>query len=283
MPPAVSPNPQMGGTARIQRPPLRHRRLRNPQPLERSLDHHLAGQFHPRRLQSQLAYAGGAEPPQPTMKIAHRRAGKPLADARQQRRAHIAVQQRHNAGRHLPGKAVAHHQVAAPLQLLPERFQRIQVVFPVPVAQDDELPPGRGDAGPDCVPVAGPRFGRHPRAGRRRPNRRTVGTAVVHHQNLAGDGVALQKLPRLADAVGYGTLLIATENQDGQRAIGHIPHLPPVARIVALRPAAPPAASPPGRRAGHNAGQSAAPGTTAALRSGPAPNTPKGFSECAPS
>ncbi len=128
----------------------------------------------------------------------------------------MSVQERHRAVLDAAGEAVAEHEVAAALQLLPERRQRAEVVLPVSIAEDDEPAAGGSDAGVDRVAVACPRLLNDAGAGLFRKFRGAVPAGVVHHQDLPGDSVSVQEPSGFADAAGDGLLLVAAEDQDRQ-------------------------------------------------------------------
>ena len=95
-------------------------------------------------------------------------------------------------------------------------------MFAVAIPQNDETPAPGTDAADDSVAVAGPRLLHHARARRLGEGGRAVAAAVVQHDHFAGDGAPVQEVPRLADAVGDGALLVAAEDENGQRGnIGH--------------------------------------------------------------
>ena len=164
-------------------------------------------------LQREGSDAGGFEPPQAAVEVADGRAEEQPADARQQRIAQVSVQERHRAVLDAASEAVPEHEVAAALQLLPERRQRAEVVLPVSIAEDDEPAAGGSDAGVDRVTVACPRLLNDAGAGLFRKFRGAVPAGVVHHQDLPGDGVSAQEPSGFADAAGDGLLLVAAEDQ----------------------------------------------------------------------
>ncbi len=138
------------------------------------------------------------------------------ADAGQHRITQVTVQRRHGALGDAAGKAVAHHQLLAPAQFVQERAEVGEIIAVIGVPHDDKPPLGRGDAAGQRGAVAPGGDGHDPRPGRRRQGLRSVGAAVVRHQDLARHAVLVQPAPGLLHADGYGLRLVEARHHDAE-------------------------------------------------------------------
>ena len=195
---------------------LHNRRLGDPHPGADGLDDHPGRALHPRTSKPERPRRLDAEPAQPAMEIPERRAAQQFADARQQGVADAAPEKRHRAGVDPPGEAVAEHEVMPLAQLVQEDIERARIVLPVAVSENRVTTGRRLDAGDDRIAVSRPRLMHDPRSGRARHGSRTVATAVVHDHDFAGCLPAFQEPRRLAHAMRYRLLLVATEDKDRQ-------------------------------------------------------------------
>ena len=215
VPPAVPPGVQ------VRRPApavlgQRGRHLRHALAGQGRLDHHLAGEFHPGRLQVERHHAIPVESAQAAVEVTDLAAEEQAADETQHRVAEVPVQRRHRSRRDPAGEPVAHHQVGTLAQLLDERHQVGEVVAVVGVAHDDVLAVGRDDAAHQRVAVtlvadrhhAGARLFGQPLA--------AVRTAVVGDQNLTADTTCGQESNSLADARRHGLCLVEARHDHGQ-------------------------------------------------------------------
>ncbi len=167
------------------------------------LDHHLAGELHAGRREIQTLVGVLAEATQATMRILDRRAEKEVQDAGKDRVADVAVHPRHGSGQNASLEAIAHHQLVAPAQLLDKGRQPREVVGIVGVAHDDVLAQGGRDPSLQSATVTLALDVDHARPLVAGQLLRTVGAAIVGHDDLTADAHAVEARARLGDAVPY--------------------------------------------------------------------------------
>ena len=215
VPPAIPPGVQ------VRRPApavlgQRGRHLGDPLAGQRRLDHHLAGELHPGRLQVERHDGIPAEPAQAAVEVADLAAEEQPADEAEHRVAEVPVQRGHGPGRDAAGEPVAHHQVRALAQFVNERHQGSEIIAVVGVAHDDVLALGRDDAAHQRVAVAlladrddaGARLGGQLLA--------AVCAAVIGDEHLTADTARGQESHRLGHARRHGLRLVEAGHDHGQ-------------------------------------------------------------------
>ena len=180
------------------------------------LDHHLAGELHPGRLQVERHHAVPAEAAQAAVEVADLAAEEQPADEAEHRVAEVLVQRRHGARRDPAPEPVAHHQVRALAQFVNERHQVGEIVAVVGVAHDDVLAAGRDDAAHQRVAVTLVADRHHPGAGVGGQLLAAVRAAVVGDQHLTADTALGQESNSLADARRHGLCLVEARHDHGQ-------------------------------------------------------------------
>src|SRR5437773_11590069 len=121
MTPAVTPAAQVRtARAAIWRECGRH--FRDSKLVQRRLNYHLAGKFHPGGSQIEFLDRGFLKAAQPAMEIAARAAKEKTTGRGQQRIAQILMQPRHSVPLDAALETIAHHQIVSGAQLREEGF-----------------------------------------------------------------------------------------------------------------------------------------------------------------
>ncbi len=157
-----------------------------------------------------------SKPRRPQLKSPQARVKEQSADEAQHRIAEIAIEERHRPGRDAAGKAITHDQRHTATQLRNETVEIAEIVTVIGIAHDDIAATRGGDAGLKGRAIAAPFGGDHPRPGRLRQALRTVGAAVIRHQDFAGDSRPRQITLCLSHAAADGGRLVETGHQDGE-------------------------------------------------------------------
>ena len=182
----------------------RDRQLADLETAPRRPDHHLRGELHPGRLESEHRKDVATHRPHPAVSVADRRPEEKVEEAREQRVADPA-QPRHGA-RLDSLQPVSHHEIGAAVELADEARDLLEVVREVGVDHHDVVAPGRGEAGQVGAPVAAPGLVDDPGAGEAGEHPAAVFGAVVDDDDLAVESVlvedALRRVHTLADALG---------------------------------------------------------------------------------
>src|SRR6185437_14700456 len=180
------------------------------------LDHHLASELHPGRLQVERHHDVPAEPAQPAVEVADLAAEEQPADEAEHRVAQVLVQRRHGPRRDPAPEPVAHHQVRALAQFVNKGHQVGEIIGIVGVAHDHVLAVGRDDATHQRVAVTLVADRYHPGAGVGGQPLAAVRAAVVGDQHLAADPALGQESHSLADARRHGLCLVEARHDHGQ-------------------------------------------------------------------
>src|SRR5262249_12527563 len=96
------------------------------------------------------------------------------------------MQRRHGPALDAAGESVAAHEIISGFELFDEAFERLEIIAVIGVAHDHVLAPGRLDASLQGIAVAAFGGGHDPRAERLRDLLRSVDTAIVDDDDLAG-------------------------------------------------------------------------------------------------
>jgi hypothetical protein len=186
-------------------------------PLSKCRAHrHLAREFHAGGLEVEGEHGVAAKPAQAAMEVADAGTEEHAADQAEHGVAEVAMQERHGAGRDAAGEAIAHDEVAAAPQLRQERIEAGEIIAVVGVADDDEPPACRRDAGAERGAIAALRHRDDAGAAGQGIFDRAVGRAVVGDQDLAGDAGTGEVVGRLADTGGDRFGLVEARHQDGE-------------------------------------------------------------------
>jgi len=213
VPPAVAPGPEMWRT-RAAVGAQGHRHLGDAHALEGRLDHHLAGELHPCRLQAEPFVGVLAKAAQTAVHVTHRRLEEDATDERQHRVADPPVRPDHRAGLDAPGKPVADDEVVAVAEAVDKGLDRGEVVAVVGVAHDHEAPARGVDAADQRAPVSLSRDVDNAHAELACDGLRAVGAPVVGDDDLRRQAVLLDRLSRLADARGKRLDLVEARHDD---------------------------------------------------------------------
>jgi hypothetical protein len=184
---------------------------------QRGFDDHFGGKFHAGRSQPHTLVGLLAEAAQTAIEIPDVTVPEEEpSEARERWISEVLMQRRHRALLNASAEAVAHDEVRAPAQLLHEARDVAKIVAVVGIPHNDELAARSCDSAHQGVAVSLGLDADNAGSELLGDFDRTVGAAVVGHNDLARDvGIRNRKL-RLANAGGQRLFLIQTRHYYGQ-------------------------------------------------------------------